>query len=118
MCKKLKAQETEDNNIAGNVNAMRSQPRNRRGSTASFKPPDDESSTPTPVLGNEDTQHQIFLEGYKSKPRMEVHDTAEGLIMPSNIQFEQVRVRGEEENNSKWDWDDFIMDLDLWNDTL
>ncbi|KAF3452407.1 hypothetical protein FNV43_RR02840 [Rhamnella rubrinervis] len=114
LCKKLNAQETEDDNTAGNVNVMEPQPRNTgTSSSTGFKPPEDESSTSTPVLGIEDTQHQIFLEEcYKSKPSMEVYDTAEGSLMPPDIQCEHVRVRGEE------DWDDFILDLDLWNDTL
>lgn len=121
MCKKLNAQETGENNTEGNVNAMTPQPPNiGTSSSTSFKPPEDRSNTPTPPLpGSGDTQSQIFLEeGYKSKPSMEGYDAVEGLSMPVNIQFEQARVGEEEENDSKWDWDEFILDLDLWNGTL
>ncbi|XVE90072.1 hypothetical protein DITRI_Ditri20bG0047600 [Diplodiscus trichospermus] len=33
-------------------------------------------------------------------------------------QFDEVKILSTDEGSSKWDWDDLILDMDLWTDTL
>ncbi|KAH7543389.1 hypothetical protein FEM48_Zijuj02G0178900 [Ziziphus jujuba var. spinosa] len=117
LSKKLNAQETEQNNKNdGNmVNVTRPQPRNIEKSCSRrpcFKPPEDAGSTSTPVPCIE--QSQIYLEDNGYHTWNEEYGAVGGFS--TNIQFEQVRE--EDETNGKWDLDDFILDLDLWNDSF
>lgn len=76
-------------------------------------PAENEGSTSTPVPCIE--QSQMYLEEDNGNNTWNEEYGAIGGFSTNN-RFE--RVREEDENNCKWDWDNLILDMDLWSDSF
>ncbi|KAJ8762767.1 hypothetical protein K2173_017582 [Erythroxylum novogranatense] len=131
LSKRLSAQEAEEKQInRNNVEAIRSEPLNFATSPTrliipevpSYQLPQEESTTSTPevVQQVEDAkEHQVVLqkEDFSYLGLDQEHGYAGDLGM--DFQFEEVKFAIDDESSiSKWDWDDLIVDMDLWNESL
>ena len=132
LTKKLNAQETEEEDQnAINVEIIRPQPRSI-ATTGSMKPRSldhiapnsqpaiEESSMSMPFHYVEvDQRDQELVKEEDSRLGVEEHGIFVGDLATDHFgQFDEVNVLSTDIGCSKWDWDDLILDMDLWIDSL
>ncbi|XVF57008.1 hypothetical protein PTKIN_Ptkin06aG0168000 [Pterospermum kingtungense] len=122
--KRLSAEETaEEDQNAIDVKIMRPQPRHTATVPCSMKPrtPDGSTAASSQLPTIEDGGHEPV------KP--EVEDSSQGVEEPGIFvsdlatdfgQFDEVNVLTSttDKGCSKWDWDDLLLDMDLWTNSL
>ncbi|KAJ7973586.1 Myb transcription factor [Quillaja saponaria] len=126
LSKRLNAREAEEGDISNNVEAIRPQPRNivakrsvsqRTQLSPNYLPSQEESTTSALITYTNDEQGQIFqAEEYSKYPCMDQQSNVSDL--PMDFQFDEVKIRGNEEGCNKIDWDDFNLAMDIWNTCL
>ncbi|KAJ7978215.1 Myb transcription factor [Quillaja saponaria] len=126
LSKTLNAQDAEGGQMVKYVEVIRPKPQNiaatstlreKTQESPSYLPPKEESSTSILMPYTEDGQGQIFLADDGSKNLCMDEQSIVGDL-PMDFQIDAVKRMGNEEDCNKFDWDDFILDTDIWNDSL
>ncbi|XP_061356461.1 transcription factor MYB113-like [Gastrolobium bilobum] len=123
LSKKLNALEAEDREITRDVQVIRSQPRNIGSS--SVKRSQVETPTDKVVQQESGVSSLTFDADGQSHMLESQHDNIyscldqQGIVgdLPMDFQFEgfEAMINGEG-SSSQWDWDDLLLDMDMYND--
>lgn len=126
LSKKLNALEAEDTQMNRNVEVIRPQPRNI-GSSSVKRRSQSESPTDQGAQQQESGISSLTFdadgESYMLEPQQENiyscldQQTIVGELPIMDFQYEGIEAMIDgDSNNSQWDWDDLLLDMDMYND--
>ncbi|KAK6911270.1 SANT/Myb domain, partial [Dillenia turbinata] len=119
LSKRLNAHDTEDHKSVTQPRSLVLGSAQEEGQEAlGHQSPPDEASTSTPIMPcQEGEDHQLIEKEERETKELCIEDNGIVGDLPIDYEFEEIEVLGSGVSHNNWDWDDLILDMDLWGDS-